>query len=243
MPETKDSGTMTENKAASNNDAIPPLKRKPGRPRKSDDSESVPLEPIAPAVVETTGDTAAAESAPVAEEKPAPKKRGRKPKSAIVADGPVAEKTRKKPGPKPGSKRKSKTVLLPVTDKPTPRVKPGPKPKTETVEATGNAAAAENAPKKRGPKPGSKRKPKEAAATVESPAVEKTRKKPGPKPGSKRKKTTEPEAAKPEVKSETRTERPAYSGSTYTPPPAKEATNPVVFFGKLVFKIAKKLLG
>lgn len=79
------------------------------------------------------------------------------------------------------------------------------------------------------------------AANAAGPGAEKKRRKPGPKPGSKRK----PKAAEPTAQAsraeQPKAERPRPQ-QTYTPPAPKQNSNPVVFLGKLVFKIAKKLL-
>ncbi len=182
--------------------------------------------------------------------------RGRKPGSknkpkGATAKTPVAAKTAVDadavpPMVRPGGKKDAAVAATPIV-----KPKKRGRPKKEVTASTAAAAPAA-APKKRGrPKkevtastaaaapPAAPKKRGRPKKVVETPvAAKKERNKPGPKPGKGKGKADAPKAEAPRAEAP-RAERPR---STYTPPAPQKSSNPVVFLGKLVFKIAKKLL-
>ena len=146
-------------------------------------------------------------------------------KDAAVAATPIV-----KPVPKPRGRPRKEAVAADAT---APRPTPKPRGRPKKADTVAKAAPQPKAiPKKRG-------RPKKVVETP-TPAADKKRNKPGPKPGSTRTPAAAPKAEAPRAEAP-KAERPRPQ-STYTPPAPQKSSNPVVFLGKLVFKIAKKLL-
>jgi len=172
---------------------------------------------------------AAEKAAELVEPKPAPKTKATK-----AAPAPKA-KSAEKAAPAPKAKAAKAPKAAPVAKAPkAPKAKSAEKAAPAPKAKTAKAAPAPKAPK--APK-AAKAPAKAKTEPAKKPAAAKSEA-PKPEPKKEAPKTEAPKAA---PKAEAPKAERSNAKSSYTPPP-KKSTHPVVFLGKLVFKIARKLL-